>query len=270
MKFDDIGNVKIQHLRDALSGVCGDISPLTGEKVTTYFNKQMFPYNRDLTTFKKRIKSLTEEDVEKIKNEVVNIPEIQALHRSIHGPGSKSLTRVKLVEKHVKYFANCNSDEKMSVCEIGTCWGLHTIKNLIDKQIIKPTQCSGLNITLLQCYFLAIFGIDMFAANILKDDISEIIQNKQDLIIMTEVIEHMPNEKEGFRILKNAINLLKKQGSVIISYPIDASPIVNSPGCHQYQPKLTNITNCFKDLFEITRTDSDGRIQMIIFEKYKE
>jgi hypothetical protein len=265
MFFNDIGTISKTHLCEAFTEN-SSISNFTSLKIEDYFSNEMAKYNKELNNFKKNIAKLDIETHKKIENEISNIKIIKSTEKSANS--GRSLNRVKKIEEQVSFFVKKKKEIKF--CEVGTSHGFHTIKNLVNKKILKPEQCSGFELIPEYCYFLATYKIDMYIANFLKDDISTMIECDKDLVVITEVIEHMPNEQLGFDILSKSIKLLKKGGSVITSYPFDASPITKSPGGHQYQPILKNITNKFKSLFEKVRIDNDGKRQIIIFENLNE
>ena len=264
MFFNDIGTISKAHLRKAFAEI-SPISNFTSLKIEDYFSNEMSKYNKELNDFKKNIAKLDIEIHAKIVNEISNMKIIKSTEKS--SSSGRSVNRVKKLEEHVSFFTK--KKKELKFCEVGTSHGFHTIKNLVNKKILKPQQCTGFELIPEYCYFLATYKIDMYIANFLKDDISTMIECDKDLVVITEVIEHMPNEQLGFDILSKAIKILKKGGSVIASYPFDASPITKSPGGHQYQPILKNITDKFESLFEKVRIDDDGRRQIIIFENLK-
>ena len=90
-----------------------------------------------------------------------------------------------------------------------------------------------------------------------------------DVVILTEVIEHLTNKKLGIQLILDATSILAKNGTMIVSYPRDVGEISSSPIGHQYQPDKNEINNSIHHLFSNVAMFFDGSREYHCFSGFK-
>ena len=169
----------------------------------------------------------------------------------------RSSGRMNNILKIVREF---DPKKQKNICEIGTDIGRFTAMWLLDQKAVDPKKYTGCDIIPESCYFLSLFDFDMYICNLAKEKPSLIMPKDQDLIILTEVIEHLPNAETGYDLIDDSLSMLSDGGSIVISYPVDVGKIETNPMAHQYQPQKEIINKKFSEKFKsVEMIDGDKR-----------
>jgi trans-aconitate 2-methyltransferase len=146
------------------------------------------------------------------------------------------------IKKLIDQFAKKNS----SILEIGCGAGIITKHLLTYADKLIALDISSKNIEISQKYVNSP-RVSFFAADVLNNKLDFIQNQKFDLILMADVIEHIPKESHAnlFKIIEEKLNI---NGLFILSYP--------SPEYQQYllknKPEIMQIIDQEIELSEIT------------------
>ena len=186
---------------------------------------------------------------------------VESTHRNGSSPARIKHVTEKIVDSKAK-----------KICELGVnCGAWTSLHNIYFKHVLPEDyvvcdlvpEFSHLHLSL---------GVDSYICNLAREKTSEIIAEKFDLIIITEVIEHLADGGEGIRLIQDALSMLNPMGSILVSYPKNVSNIVSMdshPLGHHYQPKEQWINAEFSDMFEETEMSNDGSRLYHFFRKLK-
>jgi len=216
-------------------------------------------FRKDQVSFNEKIDSLDQESLNVLRQEVINILK-QSKPKSHFGFDYNDFGNSKrrmdlsleLLKKSIK------NEAEPKICELGTCHGGWTSLWFLHNNVINPQNYFGCDIIPDYCRLLKIFGMNITPINLAKEDFTSILPKQNDLVIVTEVIEHMPNENVGLHLLKYACELLSDEGDMIISYPRIVRDISDDPIGHQYQPNLKNINKTLESKFLKIEMNFDG------------
>lgn len=118
------------------------------------------------------------------------------------------------ISKWIKYFKIKPESHVLEIgCGVGTLTKL-LIKQINSKGTLDALDLSAKNIEIAKSNFKRDKNVFFYHADILDDSIDK----QYDLIVLADVIEHIPLELHGklFNILKNR---LKKNGNIVINIP---------------------------------------------------
>lgn len=225
---------------------------------------------KDQHFFNEKIDSLDQESLNILRQEVINILKRQkakshfGFYYNDFGNSKRRMDlSLELLKKSIK------DKVEPKICELGTCHGGWTSLWFLYNNAINPKKYFGCDIIPDYCRLLKIFGMDVIPVNLAKEDFVSILPKQNDLIIVTEVIEHMPNESIGLKLLENACKLLSNEGDMIVSYPRIVRDISDDPIGHHYQPSLQNINKKFEQNFLKVEMNFDGGREYHHFLGYK-
>lgn len=227
-------------------------------------------FRKDQVLFNEKIDSLDQESLNTLRQEVINIlkrPKPKSHFGFYYNDFGSSKQRMDLSLELLK--KSIKDKDEPKICELGTCHGGWTSLWFLHNDVINPKNYFGCDIIPDYCRLLKIFGMNITPINLAKEDFASILPKQNDLIVVTEVVEHMQNESIGLKLLENACNLLSNEGDMIVSYPRIVTEISDDPIGHQYQPDLKNINKKFEQKFSKIEMNFDGRREYHHFIGYK-
>jgi len=244
-------------------------SVLSVRQIFDLYDLELF--RKEQKDFSEKIDQLDDEALQLLREEVFSIiknKNPKSPFGFYYGDFGNSKSRMDLslllLKKSIK------EKENPKVCELGTCHGGHTSLWFLHNGIINPKNYFGCDIIPDYCKFLKVFGMNIIPINLVKENFVELFDHDHDVIIVTEIIEHMPNEEQGMLLLKNAMQLLKQGGDMIISYPrIVADISSDDPIGHHYQPNLNSINQTLSQNFLNIEMHFDGKREYHHLSGYK-
>lgn len=243
---------------------------LTPRQLFDFSNLESF--RKDQIAFAKLIDSLSEDSLKILKDEVYSIiknPKKRSGNQFgfYHNNFGSSKTRMELTLNLLKKSVSKNHDPK--ICELGTNAGGWTLLWFLHHNVIDPKKYTGCDIIPDYCRLLKVFGSNILPLNLAKEDPTTILEKNNDLLIITEVVEHMPDENSGIHLLENSCNLLSPHADMIVSYPRIVKDISDDPIGHHYQPQLKKINEIVGSKFSKIEMYFDGIREYHYFVDYK-
>ncbi|KUG26530.1 methyltransferase [hydrocarbon metagenome] len=155
---------------------------------------------------------------------------------------------------------------KCSILEVGCAEG-GFVKVLHDKGVkIKGVELEQSRVDTAK---IKAPELDIIQADITDPEIADKLKHKYDLIVMRDVIEHIPNRDAAFR---NLFNLLNSNGYLFITFPPRFSGFAghqqNGKSIYRFIPYLQLLPNFLIKLLGNLFGESDELIKHII-ENYK-
>lgn len=151
---------------------------------------------------------------------IADINKYETFHKNT-SQQSKIISKNNFTYRHILHFINKYSIDKKNIIDIGCgagtlCFqvaskGIQVLGIDISSKAIKMCQQSS-----------GILGLDKFAKFKVVDFPEESVKGKFDLVIFTEVIEHLHDDKLA---LQKIFNMLNKGGIVIITTPSLNAPL---------------------------------------------
>lgn len=227
-------------------------------------------YRSEQVEFEKLLLSLSSEELESARKEAIAIyseKRDSSPFGFYYGDFGKSLYRMKKNLEILQKALN-NDAQNLKICELGCSVGGWTALWFLHKNAIKPENYTVVDIIPDYCRTLSLFGFKGVPVNLAKEKILPIFDEKYDVIIVTEVVEHMATEQIAFDLIDQAISLLNPGGSIIVSYPRNVGAIVTDVLGHQHQPNKKRINEKFSNSFKETIMDFDGSREFHLFKGY--
>jgi len=130
-----------------------------------------------------------------------------------------------------------------SFLDVGPCHGVHS--NLIYKEYYKAEfSFFSAEIQIPYLQLQKILGVDARFFDASRMKLTEICDKESmDVVLFSEVLEHLTQD-EGDEILEGICSVLKSDGNLMMSFPVDARPFNFFTGeafGHQYQPDLQRV-----------------------------
>ena len=225
----------------------------------------MSAIRNDQTEFETKINLLSKETVLDIRHQALAIlgKKVESSQFGfLYGDFGRSKMRM---EKNLELLRKSHDDLKNSkICELGSSCGGWTAFWFFHQGAINPENYTVSDIIPDFCRILSIFGFKGLPLNLVKENVLEVHHTKYDVMLLTEVIEHLPSEIDGFDLIDSSIKMLNSDGSLMISFPRDARPFVDDALGHHYQPDVKKIIGKFSSLFKETHRDYDGSREFIL------
>jgi len=266
----------IHDLKKVISSICD-----SKEEFSFFYNltpRQLFElsslesFRKDQVEFASLIDSLNDNSLKILREEVFSIiksPKKKSgnqfgfYHNNFGSSKERMKLTLELLQKSV-----CRNPE-LKICELGTNAGGWTMLWFLHNNMIDPKKYIGCDIIPDYCRLLKVFGSNILPINLAKEDPTKILEKNNDLLIITEVVEHMPDEQSGMQLLENSCNLLSPHADMIISYPRVVKDISNDPIGHHYQPILQKINERVGLKFSKIEMYFDGVREYHYFIDYK-
>ena len=249
---------------DSLTKNKSEIYDLTSRQLFDLENLNFF--RKEQEDFEKKINSLNDSDRSQLKKEAIEILSEKMKSSQFgfyYGDFGKSYHRMQTNLQLVKEALKEKKEPK--ICELGSNAGGWTALWFDYNGIINPKNYTACDIVPDFCRSIATLGFNCVPINFAKENIQDLLQNDYDLVVITEVIEHMPNEKSGFDLIDSGMSILKEKGSILVSYPRDVGEISSDPLGHQYQPNKARINDRFSKYFNDVMMSYDGSREFHLF-----
>lgn len=136
--------------------------------------------------------------------------------------------------------------EESTYLDVGPCHGLHS--NIIYKEYYKCSfDCYAADILPVYLQLQTFFGIKTKFFDAQRMRLLDLYDpSSMDVVLFTEVLEHLSVE-DGIKILLDLGKILRKDGQMMISFPVDARPFDNEPFGHIHQPDVNKVFSCLEE-----------------------
>jgi SAM-dependent methyltransferase len=134
------------------------------------------------------------------------------------------------------------NNKSLKYLDIAPCHGIHS--NILYKEYFKGSF-EYFSVEILPAYLelQTFFGINSSYFDAERMNLSEIYdESSMDVIIFSEVLEHL-SLSDGTKLLEEISKILSKNGSLFLSFPVDASPFNAEPFGHIHQPDIDEVSS---------------------------
>jgi hypothetical protein len=263
--------LSLELIDNIFSSISNDRSQTYDLSVEELFNmNDMNLFRKDHAQFQNTLLQLSVEDKLLVKNEILQAVKNYRKNSNFNFYELKFGSSKKRMELSLQLLKSAtNNDNKKRVCELGSNTGEWTALWFLHNQAIDSSLYSCCDIIPEYCQLLSLFGFHAVPLNLAKENIIELMPHDNDVVILTEVIEHLTNKKLGIQLILDATTILAKNGTMIVSYPRDVGEISSSPIGHQYQPDKNEINNSIHHLFSNVAMFFDGSREYHCFSGFK-
>jgi len=196
-----------------------------------------------------KINDLSDSDVKILRQKHFD----ENVEKSINVAGGRYKHRAELIYTNgIKETVRSNPDAK--ILNVGCGEGQLNFFYWIYKNNLPLKNCSAVDAVPEYLETHALYGIDTYMVHFEKEDILEHITDKFDIIICSEVLEHISQRAEDkfINFFKNALN---EGGVILLTYPFpkDCQPFGGAFG-HIRAPSSSHIENQLSSYFQSYET----------------
>lgn len=235
-----------------------------------FYLQNLEVYREEQHEFENKLKLIPQEDLNDIRKEAFTILSEKKPNSPFgfyYGDFGRSLQRLKKNSEILKKAFNGDT-KNAKICELGSSIGSWTALWFLHNAMITPEKYRVCDIIPDYCRFLSLLGFKGTPINLAREDLLKIINEDYDIVIITEVLEHMATDKIAFNLIEQAMSLIVSGGSLVISYPRDVGRITADVLGHQHQPSKKAINQAFSSRFEETIVDFDGSREFHLFKGF--
>jgi len=207
-------------------------------------------FREDQVAFEEKMSLLCDSDRLALKNQSLDV--LMGFYKEAYAKSrvqKRTATSLKLLTRVA------SKDSK--ICELGSNAGGFTSLWFYHSDAIDPKRYTVCDIVPDYCRALSMVGFKGVPINLTKESTHSILGNDYDLVVMTEIVEHM-SKKEGISLISDGISLIKEGGCIMVSYPRDVGVLGRETLGHHSQPDTLEINNKFSHFFKSVEMDFDG------------